>query len=96
MSGKGGSQFLRFYLPVIETLRELGGSGTSSEVVDKVIEKLKITEEEQKETLKSGAQRIKNQIAWARSYLVQNGYIDSSQRGIWSLTNKGLTVDLKK
>ncbi len=94
MNKKSGPQFLRFYIPIIEVLRELGGSGTLSEVVDKVIEKLNISEEEQKETLKSGTQKIKNQIAWARSYLVQNNYIDSSQRGIWSLTNKGFTVVL--
>ncbi|MCB0062373.1 MAG: Mrr restriction system protein [Caldilineaceae bacterium] len=30
-----------------------------------------------------------NQVAWARFYLVKAGYLDSSTRGVWSLTEKG-------
>ena len=32
--------FLRFFVPLIESLNELGGSGTPSEVIDLAIEKL--------------------------------------------------------
>lgn len=81
-------------MPLIEVLKELGGSGTATEVTDLVIEKLCIPEKEQQETLKNGASRVRNQIAWARSYLVKSGFIDSSQRGVWSLTHKGLSANL--
>jgi restriction system protein len=91
-----GPKFLQYYIPIIEALRKLGGSATLSETVDKVVEDLNISENEQKEVLKSGEQRVKNQIAWARLYLVKNGYIDSSKRGIWSLTKKGLDTDVNK
>ena len=77
-------QHFRYISPIIEILRELDGSGHSSEVSDMVIEKLNITEEELEETLKSGSSRIKNQIHWARMVLVKIGFIDSSQRGVWS------------
>ena len=33
--------------------------------------------------------RYENQIAWARFYLVRAGLLDSSKRGVWSLTDKG-------
>jgi len=89
-------QHFRYINPIIETLRELGGSGRSSEVTDMVIEKLNISEEELEETLKSGSSRIKNQIHWARMVLVKIGFIDSSQRGVWSLTEKGMKIDLSR
>ena len=96
MKKTNGPKFLQYYIPIIEALRKLGGSATLSETVDKVVEDLNISENEQKEVLKSGEQRVKNQIAWARLYLVKNGYIDSSKRGIWSLTKKGLDTDVNK
>ena len=68
----------------------------AAEVSDLVIEKLKIPEEELAETIKSGASRIKNQIQWARLLLVKTGYLDSSQRGVWSLTEKGFKSDPNK
>ena len=87
-----GPKFLVFINPLIEILKELGGSGNSSEVADLVIEKMNISEQKLEEKLNSGASRIKNQIAWARNYLVKSGYMDSSQRGIWTLTEKGFTI----
>jgi restriction system protein len=89
-----GPEFLRFCIPIIDVLKELGGSGTATEVTDRVVEKLKIPEDEQQETLKSGAPRVRNQVAWARLYLVKGGFLDSSKRGVWSLTEKGAEANL--
>jgi restriction system protein len=87
-------QNFRFIIPIIEVLKELGGSGRAGEVTDLVIEKLNIPDEELNETVKSGASRIKNQIQWARLLLVKTDYLDSSQHGVWSLTEKGLKAEL--
>jgi restriction system protein len=92
----GGSQFLRFMIPLVSTLKELDGSASTSEATDRVIEKEKISEMELAETLKNGDSRIRNQIAWARMHLVKAGYIDSSQRGVWSLTEKGRSTPISK
>ena len=78
-----GPQFIRFLKPIIEVLRESGDSGTSSEVTDKVIERLNIPDEEQSIILKSGQPRVYNQAHWARMYLVYGGLLDSSKRGVW-------------
>ncbi len=88
--------FLRYWNPVIEVLKNLGGSGKPSEVTDLVIEKLNIPEEEVEISLKSGASRVRNNIAWARAYLVKAGILDSSKRGVWSLTEKGFSVNLSE
>jgi restriction system protein len=87
-------QHFRFIIPIIEVLKELGGSGRAGEVTDLVVEKLKIPEEELDETIKSGASRTKNQIQWARLMLVKADYLDSSERGVWSLTEKGAKSNL--
>jgi restriction system protein len=88
-----GPQFIRFFKPVLEVLRETGGSGTAAEVIDRAVEKMKISEKEQQATNKNGQSRVKNQVNWARLYLVHAGYLDSSKRGIWSLTEKSMSFD---
>lgn len=89
-SKKVASQFARYLGPVIEAVRELGGSGRPDEVRAVIARQLKISEREQSEPLPSGVQtRFENQVHWARFYLAKAGYIDSSQRGVWTLTDKG-------
>jgi restriction system protein len=77
-------------------LREVGYFGTPGEVTDQVIERLKITEEEQAEVLKNGQSKVRNKIAWARFYLAKAGIIDSSSIGMWRLTELWKTRDLKE
>jgi restriction system protein len=58
-----------------------------------VARELHISEAEQSEPLPSGVQtRFENQVHWARFYLAKTGYIDSSQRGVWTLTEKGRSL----
>jgi len=94
MNRNVGPKFLRFVIPVIDVLKELGGSGKISEVQDAVIELLDIPENELEETMKSGNSRVRNQIAWARFYLSKSGYLGASQRGVWTLTEKGRKSEL--
>lgn len=84
-----GAQFVRFYGPVLDALRGLGGSGTPDEVVARVATDLELSDEIQNELLPSGDSRFRNQVAWARFYLVREGFVDSSRRGVWSLTERG-------
>jgi restriction system protein len=89
-----GAQFVRWFGPLLDALRELGGSGTPSEVVDQIAKDLKLPEEVQTELMDSGAPRFPNQVAWARFYLTREGLLDSSKRGIWSLTDRGRATRL--
>jgi restriction system protein len=88
------AEFARFCIPVLQTLKEMGGSGNASEVVDAVLARLKIPEAEQQVVNKNGQSRIENQIQWARFYMFRAGYMDSSSRGVWTLTEKGRELDL--
>ncbi|HEY7088617.1 MAG TPA: restriction endonuclease [Tepidisphaeraceae bacterium] len=83
------SGYMRFFAPILEVLRELGGSARSAQVKDQVTDRLAVSEAERAEVLKNGVSRIGNQIDWARFYLAKAGYLDSSKRGVWALTEKG-------
>ena len=94
MGKSKGPEFLRFCIPIVKVLRELGGSGRPAEVTDLVIEGMEIPEAEQEVTNKNGGSRIRNQIAWARFYLVKAGLMNSSQYGVWGLTENGRNAAL--
>lgn len=85
-----GPEFLKYVNPVLTALQLNGGAGDSSDIIEQVIDKLGISEEDLEETTSNGQSRIRNQIQWARFYLFKAGLIDNAQRGIWRLTNEGL------
>ena len=89
-----GAQFVRYFGPVLDALRGLGGSGTPDEVVERIAEDLKLSDDVQNELLPSGEPRYRNQVAWARFYLVREGLLDSSRRGVWRLTERGRSTTL--
>lgn len=89
-----GAQFVRHFGPLLDALRALGGSGTPDEVVERIAEDLNLPDEIQNELLPSGEPRFRNQVAWARFYLVREGLLDSSKRGVWSLTERGRSTKI--
>ncbi len=91
-----GAQFVRYFGPLLEALRGLGGSGSPDEVVERIAKDLNLSDEIQNELLPSGEPRFRNQVAWARFYLVREGLLDSSKRGVWSLTERGRAAKLSR
>lgn len=89
-----GVQFVRFFGPLLDALRAIGGSAKPDEATDRVAEDLNIPDHILNETLASGGSRFRNRVAWARFYLTKEGLLDSSKRGVWSLTDKGLKTKL--
>ena len=83
------SEFATYISPVISALRNLGGSARAEEVCTTVAENLNLTNEVLDKRLKNGVSRYENQVHWARFFLAKTGYIDSSRRGVWALTEKG-------
>lgn len=89
-----GAQFVRFVGSLLDALRGLGSSGTPNEVFERIAENLKLADDVQNELLPSEEPRYRNQMAWSRFYLVREGLLDSSKRGVWSLTERGRSVTL--
>lgn len=49
--------------------------------------------EEIEELTKAGQSKFENKVGWARFYLAKAGLIDTEQRGVWVLTEKGRTAN---
>ena len=94
MSKEKGADFVKWFGPLLDALRDLGDSGKPREVSNRISENLKLTDNVLDETLKSGQSRFYNQVAWARQYLVWEGLLDSSKHGTWKLTEKGKETTL--
>lgn len=75
--------------PLLEAMRALGGSGSNSELDDKVAEILGLTEEEINEIHVGNRSKLSYRMAWARNYLKRYGLLENSTRGVWALTSKG-------
>lgn len=89
------AEFLRWFKPLIQALRDLGGSASPADACKKIVENEHLTDEEINITRgKNNVNKFKNQVAFARSYLVNAGYIDKSVYGIWTLTEAGRTVEM--
>lgn len=72
--------------PVFKALQDNGGSGTVSEIHDKVLEQLHLPQKAVEELHKNSNQtELEYQLAWARTYLRKYGAIESSARGVWSI-----------
>lgn len=94
---KSAASFLKWFAPLINALKKLGGSGKPDEVRNQIISDLKLPEEIINETRgKSEVKKFDNEVSFARNYLVYDGYLDNSVRGIWTLTEKGKTAPMNE
>jgi len=89
MAQKSKAEFVKWFGPLLDALRDLGDSGRPREVSARIASNLNLPDEILDETLKSGGSKFHNQVAWARQYLVWEGLLDSSKFGTWKLTEKG-------
>ena len=94
MAKTPGPEFVRWFAPLLDTLRDLGNSGRPKEVSAKIAERLRVPDAELNRTNKNGLSRFDNQVAWARFYLAKAGLIDTSRRGVWTLTEAGRQTKL--
>lgn len=89
------SDFLKYFSPLIQAIKDLGGSATRKEAHEKVIELMDITEEELSVTYeKTGASRVLNQIDFARNDLAHEGFISNGTKGVWALTELGMNINM--
>lgn len=75
--------------PLIDALRELGGSASIQEQEDKVAKILGLSEKQLAEIHRGNRTKFSYRLAWARNYLKRYGLLDNSSRGVWTLTPAG-------
>jgi len=63
------------------------------EAIEVLAREFNLTEDERKKLLPSGLQEIfDNRVGWARTYLKKAGLLDSTKRGFFKITPRGLDV----
>lgn len=60
-----GAMFVRYFGPVLEALKKLGGSGKPDEVAEQIATDLTLSDEIQNDLLLSGGSRFRNQVTFA-------------------------------
>ena len=77
--------------PTLAALHALGGSASIREIVNQVIEDMGLSAAIIQVPYSGKANRtaLEDELGWARTYLRKYGLIDSSERGVWSLTDTG-------
>jgi restriction system protein len=82
--------------PLIQALRELGGSATIEELTSKVAEIANLTDDQLEvlhDSSEGGRTEVEYRLAWSRTWLKRYGLLENSSRGVWSLTAKGSQID---
>jgi len=90
------AEFVKWMDPILVALKDLGGSGTPREVTERIVVTCKISQEQLDEKIKSGMSRFQNQVYWARQYLVWEGLLESTKKGVWKLSEKGAATKLSE
>jgi len=79
---------------ILDCLRALGDSATSSEAIGWLAKKFEISDEERAVSNKYNVRKFDNKVAWAKQYLTWADLVDASKRGVWALTPKGKATTL--
>jgi restriction system protein len=75
--------------PLLQAIRNLGGSASVAEQEDEVATILKLSDAEVSEVHRGNRTKLSYRLAWARNYLKRYGALDNSSRGVWALTSEG-------
>jgi len=83
-------KYYEFMNPILQALREGGGTLTNEEIVDAVVTRMRLPDEVlERKQHGHNLSEVEYRIAWAKSYLKQAGYLTQSERGVWALTPNG-------
>jgi len=86
--------FDSMFIPTVQALQILGGSGTTEEIYDKVVQILNLPDKVLEISHGSTSQsEVEYRLAWSRTYLKKYGLLQNSARGVWSLVLTSLNLD---
>lgn len=79
-------------LPLLKFCAD-GQEYTNRQTIDALSQEFGLTEDEQKQLLPSGQQRVfENRIAWARAHMKMADLIKNTKRGVFQITGRGKNV----
>jgi len=84
------------YQSIMLPLLKFAGDGEEHslrEAIEDLADEFSLTDEERKELLPSGRQAtFDNRVGWARTYMKKAGLLESTKRGYFQITERGLDV----
>ncbi len=86
-------KYYELFNPLLQALRELGGSASIPEQEEAVARLLSLSEDDVNEIHRGNRTKFGYKLGWARTYLKRYGLLENSDRGVWALTEKGASVD---
>ena len=87
-------RFDQLMFPVIEALKEAGGSGLRNEIIEAVADRQRLSEEQLERRYETtGVPVMADRIGWALSWLKKLDAVENSRRGVWALTAVGASMD---
>lgn len=86
-------EYLQYIPTVIEVQKDLGGSGKPAEVFDLVLDRIEKSKKSFTESAIPSPSKFNNEMQRVRHTLVHAGLLDSAQKGVWTLTEKGLSTE---
>ena len=90
----GAPQFVSYFGPMLDVLRDLGGNAAPRQIFDAIIQHYSVPDEFLQQSNKNGRPKFENRVAWARYYLTKAGLMHAPKRGIWGLTEVGKATHL--
>lgn len=93
MKASGVPPYHALMWPTLTALKQMGGSASNEELLGKVADNERISEEAASQLHSDQRQtKLNYNLAWAKTYLKKVGAIDNSTRGVWSLTDIGYRI----
>ena len=86
-------KYHELFNPLLQGLRELGGSASIAELEDTVSRVMELNEADATEIHKGNQSKFSYNLAWARTYLKRFGLLENSARGVWALNEQGLKTE---
>ncbi len=87
-----GPSYDQMINPLLNALRDLGGSGTIDEINSRVAEVMNLSDDVLAvlhDPKKGARSEFEYRLAWTRTYLRRYGLLENSSRGVWALTAEG-------
>jgi restriction system protein len=86
--------FDELFIPTIQALSKLGGSGTIEEINNQVYEITNLSNDilQIPHGSDGTTYEVDYRLAWSRTYLKSFGLLDNSSRGIWSLSKSDIDI----
>jgi restriction system protein len=87
-------KYYELLFPCLKALKALGGSGTKDEILDKVCELEGYSDDVQsvKSAFNQRTTALRYRLSWALTYLKRVDAATNSERGVWTLTEKGAAL----